>query len=595
MSKTRNPGITGSRRRFLQKLALMGSLAAMGGPASASLIGDLPLVPVKRGAKRPNMIVIMADDVGYSDIGAFGGEIDTPHLNALAKRSVSFTNFYNMSRCCPSRASLLTGRYPHRVNMAGNGSSLSLEVPTVAEELRRAGYATTMVGKWHLTAAVPMEDKSEHMKWLNHQAHFDRDFGDRRTYPAARGFQHHWGIIWGVVNYYDPFSLVNDFKPVKSVPKDFYFTDAISDHAVGEVKRLGKGRDPFMMYLAYTAAHWPLMAPEELIRKYIPRYEGGWNQIRQDRYARQVKMGLVDPAVDRLDAVESRYEHNGSIAWERLTPEQRAVQVRKMATHAAMIDVMDQGIGRLVQALKDSGQYDDTLIVFTIDNGASPEVMVEAGYDRWGETRDGRKVAYGEYPDQPVGGDQTMACIGAQWASAANTPWRYWKAEAYQGGTHTPFLMSWPAAMAGREGTSVHEPAHIVDVTPTLLEIAGVTPRTDKAPVDGISLAGVFEGRTIPKSRPFFFEHYGSRAVIDGRWKLVSLAPQGDRPDLDWALYDLENDRSETQDVRPLHPEVVARLDRLWMDWAREVGVPARGGAIGTPAPAAVAANGFSD
>ncbi|WP_404336932.1 arylsulfatase [Sphingomonas sp. MMS12-HWE2-04] len=585
-----NNGVLGTRRRFLQKLALLGSLAAMGGPASASLVGDLPLASVRRRDKRPNMIVIMGDDIGYSDIAAFGGEIDTPNLDALVGRSVSFTNFYNMSRCCPSRAALLTGRYPHRVNMAGNGTSLSLDVPTVAEELRRGGYATTMVGKWHLTAAEPIPDKAEHLKWLNHQGHFDRDFGDRRTYPAARGFQHHWGIIWGVVNYHDPFSLVDDFTPVRSVPKDFYFTDAISDHAVREVQRLAKGRDPFMMYLAYTAAHWPLMAPAALIEKYIPRFASGWNQIRRDRYARQVKLGLVDPAVDRLDAVESRYEHNDSIAWERLTDEQRAVQVRKMATHAAMIEVMDQGIGRLVQALKDSGQYDDTLIVFTIDNGASPEVMVEAGYDRWSETRDGRKVAYGEYPAHEVGDDQTMACIGAQWASAANTPWRYWKAESYQGGTHAPFLMSWPAAMAGRAGTRVSEPAHIVDVTPTLLDIAGVTARTDKAPIDGISLAGVFQGKPIPAKRPFYFEHYGARAIIDGRWKLVSLAPGAQRPDLHWALYDLENDRTETQDVRPMYPEVVARLDSKWTEWAKAVGVPPRGGVVGTPP-----VQGFSD
>jgi arylsulfatase len=212
----------------------------------------------------------------------------------------------------------------------------------------------------------------------------------------------------------------------------------------------------------------------------------------------------VDPAVDRLDAVESRYENNGSIPWERLTPEQRTEQVRKMATHAAMIEVMDRGIGRVIQALKDSGRYHDTLIVFTIDNGASPEVMVEAGYDRWSETRDGRQVAYGEYPDQPIGDDQTMACIGAQWASAADTPWRYWKAESYQGGTHAPFLMSWPARIGAREGTRVREPAHIVDVTPTLLDLAGVTPRTDKAPIDGISLAGVFDGRLSPQAGPSF-------------------------------------------------------------------------------------------
>lgn len=478
--------------------------------------------------------------------------------------------------------------------MAGNGTSLSRDVPTIAEELRSAGYATTMVGKWHLTAAVPMQDNAEHLRWLNHQAHFDRDFGDRRTYPAARGFQRHYGIIWGIADYYDPFSLVENFEPVKSVPKGFYLTNSLSDRAVSEIERLGKGDDPFMMYLAYTAAHWPLMAPEELIRKYIPRFEKGWEQVRRDRYARQVRRGLIDPRAARLPALEGQYAHNSAIAWARLTPEQRAVQVRKMATHAAMIELMDRGIGRVIQALKDSGQYDDTVIVFTIDNGASPEIMTQAGYDRWSETRDGRRISYGEYPDQPIGTEQTMAGIGAYWASAANTPWRYWKAESYQGGTHAPFLFSWPKQMKGRQGRKIAEPTHIIDVTPTLLEIAGVTPRVDKAPIDGISLAGIFDDKAPPPVRPLFFEHYGARAVIDGRWKAVSLAPGGKRPDLEWALYDLETDATETQDLRPIHPEIVARLDKLWMAWAKDVGVPERGGVIGTPLPTAEVA-GFSN
>ena len=385
-----------SRRLFLKRLSLLSSIAVSGLSGSALARAATLTSPRPRGVpandssvagKRPNILVILGDDIGYSDIGAFGGEVETPNIDALAKRSIQFANFYNMSRCCPSRASLLTGRYPHRVNMAGNGTSLSRDVPTIAEELRGAGYATTMVGKWHLTAAVPIEDEAEHLKWLNHQGHFDRDFGDRKTYPAARGFQRHYGIIWGIADYYDPFSLVENFEPVKSVPKDFYLTNALSDRAVSEIERLGKGSDPFMMYLAYTAAHWPLMAPEEAIRKYIPRFEKGWEQMRRDRYARQVRTGLIDPAVARLPALEGQYANNSAIAWAKLTPEQRAIEVRKMATHAAMIEMMDRGIGRVIQALKDSGEYDNTIIVFTIDNGASPEIMVKAGYDRWSEPR----------------------------------------------------------------------------------------------------------------------------------------------------------------------------------------------------------------
>lgn len=572
----------GSRRRRLLRASLLGSLAAVASLTTFGRSISVAAAKPRAGSKRPNIIVIMADDVGYSDLGAFGGEIDTPHLDALATRSVRFANFYNMSRCCPSRASLLTGRYPHRVGMPGNGTSLSRAVPTIAEELRDAGYATSMVGKWHLTAATPMPDKAEHLKWLNHQAHHDRDFGDRATYPRARGFDRFYGIIWGVADYFDPFSLVDGDAPVREVPKDFYLTEALSDRAVTEVRRMAAGRDPFMMYLAYTAAHWPLMAPEPMIEKYLPRYRAGWNQVRRDRYARQVKRGLVDPAVDRLEPVETRYENNASISWERLTPAQREQQARKMATHAAMVETMDQGVGRLIAELKRSGAYDNTVIIFTVDNGASPEVMVEPGYDRPSETRDGRSIAYGEYPDQPIGSERTMACIGAQWASAANTPWRYWKAESYQGGTHAPFLLSWPAVVSGASAAEAREPAHIVDVAPTLLDLAGVKPRSGTAPIDGISLAPVLDGATLPSDRPLFFEHYGARAVVSGRWKLVSLAPGGNRADLPWALYDLENDRTETQDVRQLHPEIVARLEGLWMAWAREVGVPERGGVLGT-------------
>ncbi len=547
---------------------------ALASPAPTG--GAAPATPAPVEQVQPNFLVIMGDDIGYSDIGAYGGNIDTPNLDALAKQSIRFTNFYNMSRCCPSRAALLTGRYPHRVNMAGNGTSLSLEVPTVAEELRDAGYATSMIGKWHLTAAVPIKNKTEQLRWLNHQGYFNRDFGDKRTYPAARGFDYHWGIIWGIADYYDPFSLVENFTPVKSVPEDFYLTDAISDHAVDQVKTLAAGKKPFMMYLAYTAAHWPLMAPEETIQKYIPRFSKGWDALRRQRYEKQVELGLIEPGTE-LPPLTTGYPGNADIPWNKLTPEQRKIQVRKMATHAAMIDIMDQGIGRVIQALKDSGEYENTVIIYLNDNGASPEIMTQPGYDRPSETRDGRKIQYGEYPEG-IGGETTMAGIGTQWASAANTPWRWWKREQYQGGTHTPFLIAWPGHMGNRAGTSTDAVAHIVDVTPTLLDLARVTPDTSKEPIDGISIAGVFRGEKIARNAPLFFEHYGARGILDGRWKLVSLAPEGPeqkrktyRP---WHLYDLATDRTEMHDVASAHPEIVARLDREWKAWAKDVGAP---------------------
>uniref|UniRef100_UPI0035CC3D93 arylsulfatase n=1 Tax=uncultured Sphingomonas sp. TaxID=158754 RepID=UPI0035CC3D93 len=562
------------RRLKWRLLGAAGVLACLASGAPAKLPGSAPVAP--RTDARPNLLVIMADDVGYSDLGAFGGEIDTPNLDALAAHALRFSNFQNMSRCCPSRASLLTGRYPHKVGMAGNGTSLSRNVPTVAETLRAAGYATSMVGKWHLTAATPLADPAEQLKWLNHQAYRSRDFGDTSTYPTARGFDRFWGIVWGVADYYDPFSLVDGTTPVPSVPRGFYLTDAISDHAAAEVARLGTGKQPYLLYLAYTAAHWPLMALDAVIRKYLPRYRAGWETIRAARYARQVKGGLIDPRTAPLPALDTGYANNASIAWDRLTPAQRDIQVRKMATHAAMVDIMDQGIGRVITALKASRQYDNTVVLFLNDNGASPEIMVQPGYDRPSETRDGRPIAYGEYP-VGIGGEQTMAGIGDLWAGAANTPWRYWKAESYQGGTHTPFLLSWPGHLGAREGTVVADAAHVIDVTPTLLELAHVAAdRTTDVPIDGISLLPALQGRPVGRGRLLYTEHYGARAVSDGRWKLVSLAPGGRRADLPWSLYDLSVDRTETRNIARAHPDIVARLDTAWAAWAKRVGVPLR-------------------
>jgi arylsulfatase A-like enzyme len=574
MRRRRSPhrhGILGGLLAEAALIAGMGASAA-GQPAPAAA----PKLRV--GAEHPNLLVIMADDLGYSDIGAYGGEIDTPNLDRLASRSIRFANFYNMSRCSPSRASLLTGRYPHRVNMGENGTSLSKDVPTVAEQLRDAGYATTMVGKWHLTAATPLTSRTEQLKWLNHQAYRDRDFGERSTYPAARGFQHHWGIIWGIANYYDPFSLVNDFTPVQSVPRNFYLTDAISAHAASEVTRLGKGARPYLMYLAYTAPHWPLMAPEDLIQKYMPRFAGGWEKMRADRYARQVRLGLVDPGTNPLSPLNNDYENNAGLAWRQLTAAEKAVQVRKMATHAAMVEVMDRGIGRVVAALKASSAYENTAVMFLADNGASPEVMTYADYDRWSETRDGRPVVYGEYPAGRIGTDETMAGIGSYWASAANTPFRYWKAEAFQGGTHTPFMISWPGHMSGRENTSVATPGHVVDITPTLLALAHVRAEDAGKPVmDGISLAGALQGRSVTRAQPLFFEHEGSRAIIDGRWKLVARAPGPRTPIFrPWELYDLSRDRTEAHDLAGTRRDEVTRLAGQWDRWAREVGVRQR-------------------
>jgi arylsulfatase len=527
--------------------------------------------------ERPNFLIIMADDLGYSDVGAYGGEIDTPNIDRLASGGLQFTNFYNSARCSPSRANLLTARYAHRVGMGENGGSMSVDVRTVAQEFKDAHYRTAMVGKWHLTRATPLADPAEHLKWINHQAYFDRDFGDRSTYPAARGFESHYGLIWGVSSYFDPFSLVEGFEPVRTVPKDFYITDALSDRAVRDIESFAKDEKPFFLYLAYTAPHWPLHAPESAIAKYRGRYDGGWEQLHEARYAKQVKLGLIDPATTPKSQLAGDWAVNPEKPWDQLSQAERAQASAKMSVHAAMIDVMDQGIGRVIDALKRTGQYENTVIVFVADNGASPETMTgssgyQPGYDRQSETRDGRKIHYGA--DQPTLGSETsMAGIGAFWANAANTPWRYWKAEAYDGGIHTPFIISWPKGLKLKNGTRVDTLGHVMDIAPTFYELAGVKPQTQgQPPIDGVSLAPALAGKKKSRGKPLFFEHEGSRAVILDDWKLVARAP-GPKSKVyaPWSLYHLAKDRSETRDLVKTEPKRAAAMAKLWNEWSTSV------------------------
>ena len=556
--------------RLLGAAVLALSLGLLAGRASAQAQSSA------HQPQRPNFLVILADDLGYSDVGAFGGDIDTPNLDTLAAQSVKMTSFYNMARCTPSRASLLTGRYPHRIGMGEFGKTMDRTVPTIAEELRGAGYATDLIGKWHLTEAITIPDKDGQLKWLNHQADFDRDFADRSTYPVARGFDHHYGIVWGVADYYDPFSLVEDYTPVKSVPKDYYITNDLTDHAVADIQQLSKGSKPFFMYLAYTAPHWPLQAPESVIKKYLPRYAGGWDAVQKERYVRQVRLGLIDSKATPMPALEGQYYNQDGKAWADLSAEEKAIEVRKMATHAAMVDIMDQGIGRVIDSLKASGQYENTVILFMSDNGASPEVVINPGYDRPSETRDGRKIQYGQY-QAGIGSETTMAGIGAYWASAVNTPWRYWKAESYDGGIRTPFLISWAGHMQAGPGTVNTSYGDIIDITPTLLDIAGVAPTPWKAPIDGVSIAGVLAGKQVEREQPLYFEHQGGRAIFVGKWKLASQSPQhGAKVYAPWKLYDMTTDASEMRDVSAEHPELAAELAAKWTAWATEMEVTKR-------------------
>ena len=513
---------------------------------------------------RPNIVLIMADDLGFSDLGCYGSEIDTPNLDRLAKDGLRFLQFYNASRCCPSRAALLTGKYPHEVGLRNNGASLSKNVPTLAEILRDNGYHTAMAGKWHLTHAAALAgkgvDSPEHLAVLNNQTQVEL-FGERATYPAARGFQKHFGVIWGIVNYFHPFALVDGFTPVYDLPDDFYLTDALNATTADYIREFAKHDKPFFIYLAHTAPHWPLHARAKDRAKYKGRYDDGWEVMRKQRYARQIEMGLIDPDIYPLPPIDLGRRKG----WDEMTDEQRARDAAKMETHAAMIDRMDQGLGDVIKALKDTNQFDNTIIIFLSDNGASPEEPTHAGYDRPSETPDGRTIRYtGRFPPDELGRDDTWTGLGPALANACNTPFRYWKKESYHGGCATPFFVHWPAGLKAKAGTTTDQVAHVFDLMPTVLDTARID--ADPYKPRGKSLLPTLQGKKAKGHEKLFFEHVGGAAHRDGDWKIVRMKPK-ER----WALYDLSKDRTETRDLARDNSERINAMAVAWTAWWTEV------------------------
>ena len=524
-------------------------------------------------ARRPNIIVIMADDMGFSDAGCYGGEIRTPNLDFLAQNGIRYTQFYNTLRCCPTRASLLTGLYNQQAGIGkmtdaedepGYLGHIGSNAVTLAEVLRQAGYHTAMCGKWHVANTNSMGTPQQQMDWLHH--HVERDtFSALGQYPTNRGFEKYFGTIWGVVDYYDPFSLVSGTTPIRTVSKDYYHTDAINDTAVSYIAGYANSRQPFFLYVAENAPHWPLQALPEDIERYKNTYKAGWDSIRKARYDKMAMMGLIDPVTTPLSGRwqdSLNWDRNPDTAWDAMA----------MAVHAAMIDRMDQGIGRIIGALRQIGQLDNTLIVFLSDNGASAEDAANfgPGFDRPAETRDGRKIVYPVHKDVMPGPETTYSSIGPRWANVCNTPYRYWKAESYEGGIHTPMIAFWPSGITAKRGSFSSHVGHVMDFMNTFIELAGATyPANFKGraiiPTTGISLVSTFRGEATTGHERLFNEHYGARYAREKDWKLVALS----RDTSHWQLYDLATDRSETKDVAAEHPDEVKRLDSLWWGWAR--------------------------
>ena len=545
--------------------------------------------PSKIQDSPPNIVLIMGDDMGYSDIGCYGGEIKTPRLDELAANGLRFTQFYNTARCCPTRASLLTGLYPqqagvgHMVDDRGTPAfkgDLSYNAVTIAEALKAAGYSTYMSGKWHVTPYV-IENPDKH------------------NWPRQRGFEKFFGMISGAGSLYDPRSLTEDNEYV--APRDgFYCTTDFTNYAVKRIEE-HRGDHPFFLYLSYTAAHWPMHAPAKAISQYKGKYDKGWDEVRRERFERMKKMGLTktgweltprDPFVQ---------------PWSADVPD-REWELANMETYAAMTTLMDEGIGKVVDALKARGELENTLIIYLQDNGACAEEL-DWVKDRPDEkdivpmapdelqtemvplaTRDGKpiKIMKEGWPGPPEG----YTAYGRNWANASNTPFREYKHWVHEGGISSPLIVHWPAKInSGTSGIGGFrtEPAHLVDIMATCVEVGGNSyPKTyngnEIQPMEGKSLVPVFEGKRLEREA-IYWEHEGNRAVRMGKWKLVSKADKKhsflwdevNELALDnWELFDMEKDRTEMHDLAAAHPQLVRKMAEMWLQWGKRTEIVPR-------------------
>ena len=494
------------------------------------------------GGAKPNIVVILADDLGFSDIGCYGSEIHTPNLDRLAGEGIRFTQAYNVARCCPSRAALLTGLYPHQAGMGDMVSTSAKPRPegpyqgylnrncvTMAELLKTSGYSTYMSGKWHVG------EKPEH-------------------WPRKRGFDRYFGLISGASSY---FGILPQEEPRRQMAEDdapytpegdhFYMTDAFTDHAVQYLEEHDNTK-PFLLYLAYTAPHWPLHALEEDIAKYRGRYGMGWDKLREERHARMVKEGIIDPKW-KLSPRDSEVP-----AWDGM--ENKEDWDLRMAVYAAMIDRMDQGIGRVLDTLKQRGMEENTLVLFLADNGGCHESCEKPKLHKPGALP-GTRESYTSYK--------------RPWANASNTPFRMFKHWCHEGGIATPLIARWPARIKER-GALTPQVAHITDIMATCADISGAQYPESGAgekitPLVGKSLAPVFDGRTREPHARLCWEHEGNRAMREGAWKLVATK-EGD-----WELYDLEADRTELNNLAQAQPARAKAMLDAWDAWADGIGV----------------------
>ena len=514
--------------------------------------------------KKPNIVLILNDDMGYSDIGCYGGEVETPNLDRLAANGLRFSQFYNTARCSPSRASLLTGLHPHQTGIGvltysfgpeGYAGNLNDQCVTIPEALKTNGYRNYMSGKWHVAGSLTEPTAS---------------------WPLQRGFDEFFGTIIGAGSFYDPNTLTRGNENIEHEAKrdkDFFYTDAISDQAAAYIREHAAHHpdQPFFQYVAYTAPHWPLHAHEEDIAKYKGRFDAGWDALREERLQRLVDAGILDKAwaLTERDPTQP--------AWTQA--EHKEWLLRCMEVYAAQIDRMDQGIGRILAALEETGQMENTLVIFMADNGACAEDIPEGvPVDELvnnlmiarSHTRDGAEVRFGNKPDIMPGPEDTYQSYGTAWANLSNTPFRLYKHWIHEGGISTPLIFHWPQGIVEKGGVR-HTPGYLPDIMATVLDISSTAypQQRDGKPLpalEGTSLMSVFNG-DIAERAPMFWEHEGNAAVRIGNWKLVRKYPDP------WELYDMAQGRTETRDLAAQYPDRVADMRAPYDEWAARCGV----------------------
>ena len=517
-------------------------------------------------ANKPNILLIMVDDLGYSDLGCFGGEIKTPQLDQLADQGLKLTQLYNSARCCPTRASLMTGLYPHQTGIGfmaadnqkpGYRGFLTDNCVTTAQLLKRNGYKTYLAGKWHL-----------------------RGHGNLDCTPTNRGFDEFYGPFRDYASFYreDIYHKLPEGSDTLKTTEPFYATDAITDYALHFLNKARQAQKPYYLYLAYNAPHFPLQAPKNIIDKYIEIYSKGWDHIRESRLIKMQQLDIIPrhwnlskrgitPKVPNRN-LNSPYYGKTIPAWKSLSLERRNDLTRRMATYAAMVEIVDTNIGRVIKDIKQNNELNNTCIVFLSDNGACAE------WDPYGF--DDNPYPTNKLHKGPelntIGQEGSFHSYGTGWANACNTPFSAYKHYTYEGGISTSAILHYPKELKGIKGIQ-RQPLHVMDIAATILDISQTSyPKTWKGnmitPLQGKSIIPTLQQNKTNSDRVLYFEHEGNRGVRKGEHKLVWT-----NYEKTWKLFNLKSDRSETNNIAHLNPEVVTQLSKLWLNWALKCNV----------------------